>query len=171
MHSNPEPAFGPVEDLLKEVLGRYFASIPAVNVSTEFYEGMPLPAVIARADRRSGTVAFHTTTDDRFMKPAVISISAICDGPNADKEASDLIEACRLAMRRAQMEQWVVPGIGHISVVDNSTPASRVSDWATSTAVVQYASLPLGTVRYEGIFRILIRPPKSGADNPFIPTE
>jgi hypothetical protein len=166
-----EPAFGPVEDLMLGVLRRYFATVPSVYVTSEFHEGLLLPAVIARADRRSGTTAFHSTTDDRFMKPVVVAVSAICDGPNADKDASDLAEACRLGLRRAHMEQWVIPGVGHIAVLDNSTPATRVSDWATSTAVVQYASLPKGAVRFEGIYRILVRPPVGGVENPFLPAE
>lgn len=171
MNHEREPDFGAAEDLLLGIFRRYFADHPEVTITPEFYEGMPLPAVIARADRRSGTTAFHTTTDDRFMKPIVCAVSAICEGPNADKEASQLIEACRLGLRRAHIQQWVVSGVGHIALVDNSTPATRVSDWATSTAVVQYASLPQGAVRYEGIFRILVRPPVGGSGNPFLPAE
>jgi hypothetical protein len=164
-----EPDFGPIEDLIKQIFERYFATVPNVHVYTEFSEGMQMPAVIGRADRRSGITAFHSTTDDRFLKPAVIAVSAFADGINADEEASQLAEACRLALRRAQMEQWVIPGIGHISVVDNSTPATRTTDWATSTAVVQYASLPKGAARYEGIYRLLVRPPVGGTNNPFLP--
>lgn len=169
MDPNIEPAFGPIEDLVLQVFRRYFASVPEVTVYTEFSEDMQLPAIVARADRRSGITAFHTTTDDRFLKPSVIAVSTIAGGPNADEDASHLAEACRLALRRAQMEQWVIPKVGHISVVDNSTPATRVSDWATSTAVVQYASLPKGAARYEGIFRLLVRPPIGGTNNPFLP--
>jgi len=164
-----DPDFGPIEDLLLGVFNRFFATVPGVVIAPEFYEGMQVPAVIGRADRRSGTAAFHSNTDDRFLKATVISVSAICDGPDADREASDLIEACRLALRQAQMEQWVIPGAGHIALIDNSTPATRVTDWATSTGVVQYASLPQGMVRYEAIFRLLVRPPVGGTDNPFLP--
>lgn len=169
MDHSIEPAFGPVEDLLLQIFRRYFASHPEVHVYSEFEIGMAVPAVVGRADRRSGITAFHTTTDDRFLKPAVIAVSAFCDGPNADDDASHLIEACRLALRRAHLEQWVIPGVGHIALVDNSTPATRTTDWATSTAVVQYASLPKGMARYEGIFRLLIRPPVGGTKNPFLP--
>jgi hypothetical protein len=164
-----EPDFGPVETLMQGILGRWFATHPEVLVTTEFYEGMGLPLVIARADRRSGTQAFHSTSDDRFMKPGVISVSSICEGPDADEMSSHLIESCRLALRRALKEQWVIPGAGHLSFLDNSTPATRVTDWATSTAVVQYSSLPKDAVRYEAIFRILYRPPLGGSGNPFLP--
>ena len=160
------PDFGPVEDLLLGIFRRYFAGMD-VEIDTEFHEGMGLPAIVARADRRSGTVAF-SSPDDRFMKPQVISVSAICEGPNADADASHLIEAARIALRVAEQQQWVVPFVGHIAHIENSTPAARASDWATSTGVVQYASLPKGATRYEAIFRLMLRPPKGGSRNPFI---
>lgn len=165
----PEADFGPIEDLLLGIYKRYFASHPEVLVTTEFSEGMALPAVVARADRRSGTQAFHSTTDDRFAKPAVISVSAFCEGDDADAMSSHLIEACRLGLNQALRQQWVIPHCGHLTAVDNSTQATRVTDWATSTGVVQYASLPQGVVRYEAIFRILVRPPVGGSGNPFLP--
>lgn len=166
-----DPDFGPIEDLVQGIFDRYFATVPEVNVTTGIYEGMALPAVIARADRRSGTQAFHSTTDDRFTKAAVISVSAICEGPNGDSQASHLIEACRLGLNKAFQQQWVVPFCGHLTLVDNSTEPARVTDWATSTGIVQYASLPQGSVRYEGIFRILVRPPVGGSGNPFLPVD
>lgn len=169
MTAQVEPDFGPIEDLVLGIFRRYFASHPEVYIDSEFSESMPLPAVIARADRRSGITAFHSTTDDRFLKPAVIAVSTFCIGPNADSDSSHLAEACRLALRQALREQWVIPGAGHLALVDNSTPATRVSDWATSTAVVQYASLPKGAARYEGIYRLLVRPPVGGSNNPFLP--
>lgn len=169
MEYEPAPDFGPIEDLVNGIFARYFVTHPEVTVTTSLYEGMQLPVVFARADRRSGVTAFHSGTDDRFMKAAVIAVSSICDGINADEEASHLNEACRLALNQAVAQQWVIPGAGHLVLVDNSTPATRAADWATSTAVVQYASLPAGLVRYEGIFRLLVRPPVGGSRNPFLP--
>lgn len=119
---------------------------------------MPLPAIIARRERRSGTVA-NKTKDDRFLRPSVISINTFTHGVDADEIGEELHEAVQIALRTAQVDQWVIPDAGVISVLENSTTASRVADWATSTGVVQYASLPKGWVRYESIYRLLIRPP------------
>lgn len=170
------PDFAPIEDLLIGVFRKWFADVgEPVYVGSEFVKAMPLPAVIARADRRSGLQAFHTTSDDRFQRANVIAISVFCNGPadnglDADKQGAQLAESVTLAMRTAMQEQWVIPGNGHLSVVDCSMPFSRVTDWQTSTSVVQYASLPSSTVRYEAIYRVLIRPPQEGSGNPFLPT-
>lgn len=170
---DPSPDFAPVEDLLLGVFRRWFAGLD-VYVGAEFTKEMPLPAVISRADRRSGLQAFHSTSDDRFQRAVVISVSVFCDGPthsglNADRQGGQLAESCALALRHAFSEQWVVPGAGHIAFVDQTIPFTRVTDWQTSTSVVQYASLPDGMVRYEAIYRILIRPPVEGSGNPFLP--
>lgn len=167
------PDFGPVEDLMLGIFRRWFDG-QDVTVLSEFEEHMSLPTVVVRADRRSGLAAFHSTSDDRFARASVVSISVFCNGPtgnglNADKQASQLAESCTLAMRTAVSEQWVIPRAGHLSVIDNSTPFMRAQDWQTSTSVVQYASLPDGTVRYEAVYRILFRPPVEGSGNPFLP--
>lgn len=169
------PDFGPTEDLMLGIFRRWFASVEKpVHVVSEFELGMPLPVVIARADQRSGIQAFGAK-DDRFLRTQVISISVITAGPygngvDADKEGSQLAESCTLAMLQAQTQQWVVPGVGHLGHVEVAAPFSRKTDFQTSTSVVQYASLPDGLVRYEGIYRILLRPPAGGSGNPFLPT-
>lgn len=169
------PDFGPVEDLMLGIFNRWFASVPTpVHVATQFEVGMPLPTVIARADQRSGIQAFGNK-DDRFLRITVVQVSVITAGPNgdgidADIEASQLAESAGLAIRQAHAEQWVIPGVGHLGYMEIASPFSRKTDFQTSTSVVQYASLPDGLVRYEGIYRILLRPPIGGSGNPFLPT-
>jgi hypothetical protein len=125
---------------------------------------MPTPAIICRHERRSGTVS-HDPADSRYLKPIIVSINTITSGLEAEADGDQLQEMCRVALVEAQLKQTAFPGLGHISNIENSTVASKVSDWATSTGVVQYAALPKGAVRYESIFRLIIRPPTSGGVN------
>ena len=77
---------------------------------------------------------------------------------------------CRYALRRAQQQQLSIPGCGSIAVMQVSTHPAKVSDWQTSTSVVQYSSLPKNVARYEIIIRLLVRPPnQSTITNRFMP--
>lgn len=168
------PDFGPIEDLMLGILRRWFADL-GVHVATQFSEEMPVPAVIARGDLRSGLQAFHSSSDDRFTRAVPVSISVFSKGPagdglDADKTAAQLGESVTLCMRTAFTEQWVIPRAGHITAIDLAAPFVRKTDWQTSTNVVQYASLPEALVRHEAIYRIMYRPPIEGSGNPFLPS-
>jgi hypothetical protein len=151
------PHFGSVDDLVREVLEKFFAG-QDVHVYTTFSEHMQTPAIVARRERRSGTLAL-ASKDDRFMQPAIIMISTVTSGVDADQEGEELQEMCRYALRQAHQLQLEIPGCGSIAALEISTHPSKVSDWQTSTSVVQYASLPKNACRYEQIARLLIRPP------------
>ena len=157
------PVFGSSNRLVLAVLREFFAG-QDIQIRSLYSEGISTPAIIARAERRSGTVS-HDSADSRYMKPVIISINTLTSGLEAESDGDDLQEMCRVALIEAQRKQKVFPGFGHISNIENSTVASKVSDWATSTGVVQYAALPKGVVRYESIFRLLIRPPTTGSVN------
>ena len=151
------PTFGSVDDLLLGIFRPFFDG-QDVHVGTLFSSAIEPPLVIVRRERRSGTASVDSD-DDRFIQPAIVSVNTITSGPDADMLGEQLQEACRIAIREAQQNQIVVPGGGSISAITNSIEPSRVSDWATSTGVVQYAALPKGWVRYESVYRLLIRPP------------
>ena len=153
----PTPYFGSVDELLREIFTKFFQD-QDVHVYTTFQENMKTPAIIARRDRKSGTLAL-STRDDRFMQSAIVMISTITDGPDADEMGEELQEMCRYALRQAQQLQVSIPGCGTIAVYQESMHPSKVADWQTSTSVVQYASLPKNAVRYETVARLLIRPP------------
>jgi len=162
------PIFGSADELIRKVFERFFEG-QDVHVYTTFSENMQTPAIVARRDRRSGTLALHSN-DDRFMQPVIMMVSTVTSGVDADDEGEQLQEMCRYAIRRAQQLQLSFDGCGHIAVMEASTHPAKVSDWQTSTSVVQYASLPKGAVRYESIFRLLIRPPaQSTITNRFKP--
>jgi hypothetical protein len=153
----PTPYFGSVDELLREILTQFFAG-QDVHVYSTFSENMLTPAVIARRDRKSGTLALHSR-DDRFMQSAIVMVSTITEGADADEMGEELQEMVRYALRQAQQMQVSVPGCGSIAVLEESIHPSKVSDWMTSTSVVQYASLPKNAARYETVFRLLVRPP------------
>lgn len=155
MHNTPY--FGSVDELVREILEKFFQG-QDVHIYSLFSENMQTPAIVARRERRSGTLALHTS-DDRFMQSAIVMVTTITNGLDADEEGEELQEMCRYALRQAQQMQYSIPGCGSIAVLEESTHPSKVSDWQTSTSVVQYASLPKNAARYEAIFRLLVRPP------------
>jgi len=157
IHESSTPYFGSVDELLRSILTQFFAG-QDVHVYTTFQEHMQTPAIIARRDRKSGTLALHSR-DDRFMQSAIVMLSTITEGPDADEMGEELQEMCRYALRQAQQLQVSVPGCGSIAVLEESMHPSKVADWQTSTSVVQYASLPKNAARYETVFRLLVRPP------------
>jgi hypothetical protein len=157
------PVFGSTDGLLMAIFREFFAG-QDIKIGTLYTEDMPTPALIARRERRSGN-GESKTADDRFMEPAIVSVNTLTSGLEAESDGAALQEMCRIALRQAVLEQKAYPGLGHLAAIENSTSASRVSDWATSTGVVQYATLPKGVVRYESVFRLLIRPPVTGSVN------
>lgn len=164
------PVHGLVEDLALGILRPYFEGT-GVTVATSFTEGIKLPLVMARQDKKSGKATVYSA-DPRFSRAALLSIDTICQGIDADERAGHLQEAVTRAIFEAQAKQITVPGVGYISRIENMGVASRASDWATSTGVVQYASLPQGAVRYDNTVRLHIRPDRNQSlarqDNPFL---
>ncbi len=164
----PTPYFGSVDTLVRKVFEGFFAG-QDVHIYTSFSEHMQTPAIVARRDRRSGTLAM-ATRDDRFMESAILMVTTITSGPDADEMGEELSEMCRHALRQAQQLQLEIPGCGTLAAIEVSTHPARVSDWQTSTSVVQYTSLPKGATRYEFIVRALVRPPdQSTITNRFKP--
>jgi hypothetical protein len=161
------PVFGSTDELLLHLLQDFFEG-QDIHIGTLFSEEIDPPMIIARADRRSGSIA-QDVSDDRFLQPVIVSVSTITSGVDADEIGEELQEAVRVCLRQAQLKQTVVPNGGYISRITNATPPSRVSDYATSTGVVQYASLPSGWVRFESVWRLILRhPPQSTITNRFL---
>lgn len=153
------PVFGAVEDLLLGILRPFFEGTDA-NVYAGYFDGMVLPAIVPLHARRSGGVTYQNA-DQAFTEATLIEVNTICEGPNADLQSAELQEACRHALLQAQREQITVPGVGAINRIQASTKATRQPDWATATGIVQYATLPLGAVRYEAVYKLLLRPDAS----------
>lgn len=167
MTETPLPVFGAVEDLLLGILRPFFAGTDA-KVEAAYYEGMQLPTVIPLHARRSGGVTYQGA-DQAFTEASLIEVNTICEGPEADMQNAELQEACRHALLLAQRKQLVVPGVGVLNRIQASTKATRQTDWATATGLVQYATLPAGAIRYEAVYKLLLRPdPNASTTNRYL---
>lgn len=169
MPYSDEPIFGSINNLLMGVLRGYFAG-QDIHIGTTLSEGIldeGRPIIVARRNRRASDMA--STKDDRFTRSLVVGVETLTYGADADELGEQLQEACARALTQAQRSQIVIPDGGSLSEIRNNTDPSRASDWATSTGVVQYASLPKGWIRYESLWQLVVRPPVQGTvTNPFI---
>ena len=166
------PAFGSPQRLVLYVLREWFKDTDyGLHIATLMpndFDGR-LPFVLVRSNQRTGNEGVRSA-DERFMRTVSIGIETITTGLNAENDGYELQESCRLALLWAQREQLTIPGVGSIASFIRSNDISRVSDYATSTGVVQYASLPKGAVRHEAIYQMMMRPPLGGASNKYLPS-
>lgn len=140
-----------VTDLCATLLRQQFGDL--IPVKTRIAQNHPLPSIVVRKIDTWG----RAKKDQRAVAPRTeqVVIHALCDGPNAEKDAELLSEAARVALLDSINQ--VVPGKGHIVSVDPISLPSRSPDWATSTGPVQYASLPDGVERYEAKYEVTYR--------------
>jgi hypothetical protein len=164
------PVFGAVEDLVLGLLRPYFAKLaqqgPAVHVYTSYQEDMKTPGILCLNTRRTGIEAY-STNDDNYMRAVVLEVNTFADGNEAEKDAADLQEAVRHVFMDAQRRQLVIPNVGVINKVTSPVLATQHTDWATASGPVQYAKLPHGVTRYEGRYRLIMRP-ASTYENKFL---
>lgn len=160
------PVFGSPTVLLLKILEPLKAK--GVHVYEAFEDHMELPAVVALVSRRNGAGGFGTASPT-YTRVALVELNTITDGVEADDTADKLQEAARKLLFEAWLNQDEYPGVGVINRLDTQVIASRVSDWQTSTGVVQYAELPAGAQRYEAVYSLLLRPPRTVPPvNPYI---
>ncbi|MEU0739257.1 hypothetical protein [Streptomyces sp. NPDC006134] len=144
----------PVEDLLLAVLRK---GLPGIAVKSLIERHQTFPLVLVRRDPSFGT----WDGDSRFVDSARVSVQCFATDPDGDRDAAVLSEAARVVLRDAWLRHEVYPGLGHITRVDMSSAPRRASDWATADGVVQYADLPTGVWRYEAVYDIQIRRPRT----------
>lgn len=169
------PSFGPIHRLGLKIIRDWFAGMEVdgrpITVGSRIPADMSdsMPFIMVRAEKRSGKETTRSR-DERFLQASQLSIETFTAGVNAENDGYDIQESCRLAIWNAWREQIVVPDAGSIATIVRSSGAAFVTDYATSTGVVQYASLPKATARTEASFQLMIRPPdQSTIANPFIP--
>lgn len=165
------PSFGTTEDLILGLLRPWFAAVeaaggPKVNIYTDYQEGMVPPFVLVMNTRRTGIEAY-ATKEDNWARSAVLEVNTVCDGTEAERDAADLQESVRHCLIEAQANQTVVPNVGVINQITTPVMATRQTDWASASGPVQYAKLPHGQTRYEGRYRLIMRPP-STYENQFL---
>ncbi|MGW6745418.1 hypothetical protein ACWGDX_32550 [Streptomyces sp. NPDC055025] len=144
----------PVEDLLLSILRD---RLPGIRVKSLVDQHEVFPLVLIRRDPSFGA----WSGDTRFTDAARVVINCFAQDPDGDEDAAILSEAVRVVLRDAWLNNVVVPGRGHITRVDMNSSPRRASDWATATGPVQYANLPTGVWRYESIYDIQIRKPRT----------
>lgn len=170
------PAFGPIHRLGLGIIRPWFDGLEVegrpVTVGSRIPADMSdmMPFVMIRADRRSGKETTRSR-DERFLKASLLSIETFTTGLNAENDGYDLQESCRLALWQAWDNQVSIPDAGSLAAIVSSSEAALVSDYATSTGVVQYASLPKNAARTEAIYQVFVRPPeRDSLNNAFIPS-
>lgn len=144
----------PVEDLLLVLLREALAG---VSVQSLIWDDQTFPMVLVRRQPSFG----EWLGDTRFLDSADIVIHTFAPDPDGDEDAALLAEAVRVALRDAWMRHRSVSQRGHLTRVTMTSAPRRVTDWATATGPVQYADLPTGVWRYESLYRITIRKPRS----------
>lgn len=171
------PVFGPIHRLGLAIVRDWLDGVTHDGVPITVGSRIPadmsesLPFVMVRADRRAGGQA-RQSGDERFLRSSLLSIETFTVGVNAENDGYALQESIRLGLWQAWKNQVSVPDAGSISTIISSSDASLVSDYATSTGVVQYASLPKNAARTEQIFQVFVRPPNQASIvNPFIPAQ
>lgn len=137
--------FKPIEDLLLELLR---PALPGVSVQTLVWDDQTFPFVLVRANGDWGP----WSGDVRFIDSGQVNIQVYTDGLNADQDAALLSEAIRVVL--TDSINTVVPGIGHLTRVEQKVRARRAADWATATGPVQYADLPTTVMRYETVYDV-----------------
>lgn len=142
----------PVEDLLLAILRD---GLPGIQVNTLIAQHQTFPLVLIRRQPTFG----QWDGDARFTDAARVAIYTFCEDPDGDEDAAILGETVRVILRDAV--NVVVSGRGHLTRVQLNSSPRRVTDWATSTGPVQYADLPTGIYRYESLYDLDIRRPKT----------
>lgn len=165
------PVFGAVEDLVIGLLRPYFTRLqeaggPEVHVYTSYQEDMRTPGILCLNTRRTGIEAY-STNDDNWVRSVVLEVNTFADGAEAERDAADLQEVVRHIFMDAQRRQVVIPNVGVLNKVTSPVMATQHTDWATASGPVQYAKLPHGITRYEGRYRLLMRP-SATYDNKFL---
>lgn len=175
---DPIPEYGPSEDLLLRILRSYFYEDPyrfdpppgsdAPNIGTLIPDDTRFPYILVRRDRRSGGQNI-TARNEKFIQSMVVTFETFCQGIEGDNDNTLIQEAIRHAVLTAVDGQAGWPDLGYLNRAAVWSQPARVSDHATSTGVVQYASLPQNVVRYESIYQMLVRPVEAhGTKNRFL---
>lgn len=159
------PHFGPIEDLALGLIRPLMAYIPGLKVQS-IYEGaeeFSTPYVLVRRTPAPFASSQFGEGEERFLQRAALAVQVITEDPDGDEKAAQLSELIRRLLLTAWWKQTVVPGAGSIAAIRTLGPPHRVSDWATGTQVVQYATLPQEMHRYETEYGLLIRPAEDAA--------
>ena len=143
----------PVEDLVLAVIRDGLPDLPSFSLIPQDTSAYEFFAVFRRIP--GGTWG----KDPRFVDHATLQVQVYTKDPESDSKAALISEAIRVTLVRAEREQRVYPGLGHLVKVTVTNEPARGSDWAPSSGPVQYADLPSGFTRYQTTYSLKIRRP------------
>lgn len=144
----------PVEDVLLHILREDLPDVPVVSLIAE--DPPPFFLLVRRLHGFG-----NWKGDPRFTDAARFTIHTYTADPDGDEKGALLSEAVRVVLRNAWLDHRQVPGRGSIIAIRMTNEPSRVADWATASGPVQYADLPSGYFRYETMYEISIRKPRT----------
>lgn len=137
----------PVEDMILYVLRDKLADVPVFTLIPED------PPDMFALVRKDDPIA-PSRVDEHALGYADFFINVFATDPAGDIKAALISEAIRVVLRDAWLDKLYVPQRGWIIRTRETSPATRVTDWATSSGPVQYADLPAGFTRYESKFSV-----------------
>lgn len=159
-------AFLAPEDLILGYLKPLEGVVPNLKVGTWIAEDQTFPFVKVRVENAAQASGSFGGREVRWLRRAVFTVETFTQDPDGDYAGSRLQDIVVRRMLSAFVKQEVVPGVGHMGDFVILDPPHRASDWATSTGIVQYASLPQGVHRYESAFLIAHRPDMTTSIDP-----
>lgn len=164
------PAFAPIEDLMLAIFRPLEDEIPGLVVCTKIPANASLPLIMVRREPGAfSSDSFGNARDSRFLDRAVVKVDTFVGGIDADADSALLQDIIRRRFFTVLKRQTTYPGMGHLVYLKLSAPAHSTSDWATSTGVVQYASLPKGWKRYESTYGLIVKPDFNSSRDPLDP--
>lgn len=145
--------FAPVEDVVLPLLRQ---ALPGARI----YSKVPVENLAPYAVVRNAPTERWWSGDPRFVDWATIFVHVYTEDPDGERKAAIFSDAIRVALRDAWLNQ-TDSGHGFICSYRMTNRPTRRSDWATAQGPVQYADLPTGMTRYEAMYAIQIRRPRT----------
>src|SRR5665647_3726490 len=109
----------PVEDLMLAILRD---GLPGIEVQSLIEDVETFPLVTVRHESSFGGYP----ADPRFTDAASVIVMTFVSDPDGDEDSAILSEVCRVLLRNAWLDHRVIPGRGHITRIDMSSPPRRV---------------------------------------------
>lgn len=159
------PEFAPVEDLFLGLLRPLEGLVPGLKVRTAIESGATFTAPYVFIQRTNAAFAGAAYGgDERFTQRCVVSVHVFCREPDGEEKASRLSEIVRRVLLSAWLKGQVVPQSGSMRELVLLAPPHRATDWSSGTAGDYLADLPVGLVRYETEYGVVLRPTFDAGD-------
>lgn len=149
----------PIEDIVIDYLRGVFGD--AVPISAAIQDTPPdratFPSILIR---RVGDYGASRAGHGALQVWGYVQVQVFWSGIDADQQANMTCTAVGNALLRSgfvPVDASKPRGWGRLVGARKIDSPHRVSDWATSSGPVQYADLPIGATRHEGIYAVRVR--------------